>query len=371
MVTERRQTLRAKPYEPIYVGLAKQNRGIVIDASENGLQFLADSPIEQDQSALALRFILTSFNQIETTGEVIWTDESKRAGGVRFKDLADSSRLNIRKWLDENAQPLPALAAAAMEQTAAGAGSSAEPIDAQPLTARADEAGAPPVLPPGARDDYRAGVSARSSEFSVPWRSAVASRPAEPEGRSRRAAVGNAVIILGLVFAALASIGLLVYQWQTGKGIQALGQDLASWYTGNSESASENSNADSISPLLRPPTEAHRRRPIIAGQNADVPLTYGPGDAELANALQHLRGDGGPGEASVAAKWLWASVKKGNPNAAMVLADLYVWGQGVPQNCEQARVLLIAAAKHGSAEASQKLQDMDMDGCGSAPTASK
>lgn len=371
MDTERRQALRGKPYEPIYVSLATQNRGIVVDASEDGLQFLADSPIEQEQGALALRFALNPMSPIETAGEIVWTDESKRAGGLRFKDLADAQRLNIRKWLDENAQPLPTLAAAAAKQTGSNGDGAVKGIEAEPVMAPVDQAGAETVLAPGAREDYRAGASARSSEFSVPWRSAVASRPAAPEGRSRRTAIGAAVIILGLMFVGLAGLGLLAYQWQTGKSIQAISQDFASWYTGNSESDTQNENADSVSPLLKPQTENHRRRPIIAGQGADVPLTHGPGDAELANALQYLRGDGGPGEASVAAKWLWASVKKGNPNAAMVLADLYVWGQGVPQNCEQARVLLIAAAKRGSVEAAQKLQDMDMDGCGNAPTASK
>jgi TPR repeat protein len=87
--------------------------------------------------------------------------------------------------------------------------------------------------------------------------------------------------------------------------------------------------------------------------------------------LQYLRGDGGPAQTNLAVKWLWASVEKGNANAAMLLSDLYEWGRGVPQNCDQARVLLILASKHGSTEALQQLQDLDADGCGGPEASSK
>jgi TPR repeat protein len=60
---------------------------------------------------------------------------------------------------------------------------------------------------------------------------------------------------------------------------------------------------------------------------------------------------------------LWASFETGDTKAAVALADLYMRGDGVPANCEQARVLLFVASKENNAEATKKLQDLDEAGC--------
>jgi hypothetical protein len=60
---------------------------------------------------------------------------------------------------------------------------------------------------------------------------------------------------------------------------------------------------------------------------------------------------------------LWSSVQGGNTKAAVALADLYMRGDGVPVNCDQARVLLLVASKENNAEAIKKLQDLDETGC--------
>ncbi len=60
---------------------------------------------------------------------------------------------------------------------------------------------------------------------------------------------------------------------------------------------------------------------------------------------------------------LWASVKKGHVPAEVTLADLYRRGEGVEKNCDQARVLLVAASKKGSIEARQMLEQIAERGC--------
>lgn len=60
---------------------------------------------------------------------------------------------------------------------------------------------------------------------------------------------------------------------------------------------------------------------------------------------------------------LWASYEAGDAKAAVALAEIYLRGEGVPMNCEQARVILLAASKQNSAEASKKLQELDATGC--------
>jgi TPR repeat protein len=49
--------------------------------------------------------------------------------------------------------------------------------------------------------------------------------------------------------------------------------------------------------------------------------------------------------------------------AEVTLASRYLRGEGVPQSCAQARVLLEAAAKRGSAEAKKKLSELGQSGC--------
>jgi TPR repeat protein len=60
---------------------------------------------------------------------------------------------------------------------------------------------------------------------------------------------------------------------------------------------------------------------------------------------------------------LWSSVQAGDTKAAVALADLYLRGDGVPVNCDQARVLLLVASKKNDPEATKKLQELDEAGC--------
>jgi len=53
----------------------------------------------------------------------------------------------------------------------------------------------------------------------------------------------------------------------------------------------------------------------------------------------------------------------GDSSAEFALAQLYLKGDGVPRNCEQARVLLRAAAKNGNSEALQQLRNLKNSPC--------
>ncbi len=55
------------------------------------------------------------------------------------------------------------------------------------------------------------------------------------------------------------------------------------------------------------------------------------------------------------AVWLWRAVAKGNPEAPVRLANLYIKGDGIPQNCDQAIVLLQSAAAKENAAARSRL----------------
>ena len=56
---------------------------------------------------------------------------------------------------------------------------------------------------------------------------------------------------------------------------------------------------------------------------------------------------------------LWGEVQAGNSKAALELAELYIKGDGVPQNCQQARVLLLTASEKRNTAAIKRLRDLD------------
>lgn len=63
-------------------------------------------------------------------------------------------------------------------------------------------------------------------------------------------------------------------------------------------------------------------------------------------------------DAAASAAWLWKATAKGNPDAPVQLADMYIKGNGVPRSCEQAVVLLKTAAEKENALARNRLASM-------------
>jgi hypothetical protein len=93
----------------------------------------------------------------------------------------------------------------------------------------------------------------------------------------------------------------------------------------------------------------------MAGQN---------GSEELAAAEKYL--NAGPGTArdsQQAAMLLWKAVAKQNLTATLLLSDLYLRGEGVSKSCDQARLLLDAAARKGAASAAERLRNLQAFGC--------
>jgi hypothetical protein len=90
----------------------------------------------------------------------------------------------------------------------------------------------------------------------------------------------------------------------------------------------------------------------------------GNGAEELAMAERYLNGtDGQERDRAEAAKWLWKAVAKHNGDATLLLSDLYLKGDGVGKNCDQARVLLDAAARKGVKDAGDRLRHLQAFGC--------
>jgi len=102
--------------------------------------------------------------------------------------------------------------------------------------------------------------------------------------------------------------------------------------------------------------------PTTTSPGVGAPATHGA--QELSIAKSYLNGgDGKPRDSALAIQWLWKAVAKQNAEATELLSDLYLKGEGVPKNCDQARILLDAAARKGVQPAAERLQHLQDFGC--------
>lgn len=96
---ERREHPRSASFWLTYVELGEENGGIVLNISESGLAVTAADPIAEEYYP-RVRFRLPKSEQwIETSGQVVWTDDSQKGAGIEFVDLGEGDRDRIRNWV--------------------------------------------------------------------------------------------------------------------------------------------------------------------------------------------------------------------------------------------------------------------------------
>jgi hypothetical protein len=140
-----------------------------------------------------------------------------------------------------------------------------------------------------------------------------------------------------------------------------------------SNSSGDNPPTSPVSGLKQPDptprknqTAAARPAPLVvpAAANTSAIAPELSGAEDLATAETYLNGTQGLNRDSrEAARWLWKAVGKGNPTAELALSDLYLRGDGVAKSCDQARLLLDAAARKGARAAAERLRNLQAFGC--------
>lgn len=119
--------------------------------------------------------------------------------------------------------------------------------------------------------------------------------------------------------------------------------------------------AGGSAPAVDTPTATPRE--ALAPDQPDTSSSVGNGSAELAEAETFLNGKNGAHDSTAAARLLWRAVAKENGTATLLLSDLYLMGDGVPKSCDQARLLLTAAARKHVPQATEKLRNLVRSGC--------
>ena len=106
MNPERRRAPRMTLEGLAYITLDPGNGGMILNVSEGGLCFRAVVPV-QNRGTIHFRFSEPNV-RIEADGELAWSDETQKKGGLRFTNLSAESRQQIRHWIN---QPAPLVTA--------------------------------------------------------------------------------------------------------------------------------------------------------------------------------------------------------------------------------------------------------------------
>ncbi|HEY6442359.1 MAG TPA: SPOR domain-containing protein [Candidatus Acidoferrales bacterium] len=99
MLPDRRQYQRVIPDQPLLVRCGESQSRLLFDLSEEGLA-IDDLGSESSAQVIPLVFDLPDgHGHIQANGEIAWTNDSEKRTGLRFVDLADTSRQQLRQWI--------------------------------------------------------------------------------------------------------------------------------------------------------------------------------------------------------------------------------------------------------------------------------
>jgi len=107
VVSNRRRRVRHKIQTPAYASFTAESKGAmldlheIVDISEDGMAIQCHSPLEEKEKIHLCLDLADCSEHIYTTGQVIWSNASGRAG-LRFSDLPQESLSRLREWLFVN-----------------------------------------------------------------------------------------------------------------------------------------------------------------------------------------------------------------------------------------------------------------------------
>ncbi len=101
---ERRHIPRTTMEKLAPIQIEPNNGGIVLNVSGEGLCFHSVAAVEKNGP---LRFSLLEQNRrIAACGQLAWTDEMQKVGGVRFTTLTAAASEQVQNWISQPAAPL-------------------------------------------------------------------------------------------------------------------------------------------------------------------------------------------------------------------------------------------------------------------------
>ena len=362
MAFDRRGQERRFPRTLGFIQFDSEVAGKLVNVSEGGLGFETSSPLQCDGPTY-FWFSLDLCDRIAAMAELAWTDDTKTTGGLKFIDLSEKARERINNWMTANS------------------GAEKREVQLIPVVATS-----PSIR--GEHSDWRLQTPAPevSEEPKSEVHSGFARQTAPTPFRTVRfvpferhqSAVRRELIrgaLLGALFSCVVTTAALKFTFarkqdtapqRSAKQEEGANTQARASSTGQSPTPGPTRSADadkgkSLTPSSFLPdipqksalTEQHAQpRKVSSGSQAvGVSAQVQPGVAKSSKKI------------AATPQQLWSAVQSGNTKAAVALADLYIRGDGVKANCDQARVLLLFASEKGNVEAIQKLQEMNKTEC--------
>ena len=344
METERRKSVRKRTDQLLYAEFGPDNGSVLLNLGEEGCSFQSIAPVRGEY----VRFSLSvgDGRKLEGRGQMVWSDPANKVGGLHFLNPSAELRDQVREWLEE------ALVTADGELDRAAVESQEKKRRRKKLTARAELMSSEVTLNVGK------GGGGPLPEVELAPISVVDGTGVIGSKDPRKIWRGVSVI----AFAIMVCVALVAYRREVGHLVVSFGSTIAGDQQKHGIVApAEGAVSDSPIPEAQP----------IAVSDTTETSIESSADAAPASA-EELTGAGEAPVKHVASKQriltqdvpsLWTSVENGDTVAEVSLASRYVRGDGVPQSCAQARVLLEAAVKRGSAVARQKLAELGQAGC--------
>ena len=102
--SDRRLFPRFSPKSLAYIEVGDGNGGIIVNVSEGGLAVQAAVSLLGTEFP-RLRLELGFKNHLELKGKIAWIGDYRKRAGIRFVDLSDDARGQIRQWVVLEARP--------------------------------------------------------------------------------------------------------------------------------------------------------------------------------------------------------------------------------------------------------------------------
>ena len=334
IILERREKTRKVPDEFAFLQLEQDDGGKVLDISEGGLRFESFAPVQEEPNPIHFWFSLNLRERIEGWGELAWTDAGGKCGGLKFLRLADGGREQIREYLGRSSPEKISPKGGAHELDAvANFVSRARPRPSSVFPAKSE--------PGRASIPFPLTSIAPTSGVLVPMERHLAAV-------RRQLIIG---LLIGAGVAGIVAFSAIKFA-QYVRGPRSTVKPVVE--------APAQAEPGSSSPPVAHPAASTAAPDVfsISSQKKAGMAARAPAAPIVAAGIQARRP-----KTPLTPDQLWAMVQAGNGTAAAALAELYIKGEGVPQSCAQARVLLLVASEKRNPGAIERLADLDKGGC--------
>jgi PilZ domain len=370
---DRRQQFRRVPDRFAFLQLEGDDGGAVLNVSEGGLGFSAFAPVEQE-GPIHFWFSLNLNERISAWGQVAWTNDTKKQGGLRFTRLSERASRQIREWISRPlAHEVPDKRLAPEAVAGLPSRVTANEPDAVARFVSKVRSGRVPSL--------FSGENAVDSGAPLPALGATEGMgqlvPMQRylSAKRRQFRLG---FLLGLGISAALVVAAVTYSNYRHESKRITSNDstvvrsdaqVSTSVTASKPSTRDNPAVDVFAGAKAnqgTPSNITPRNPMATAAKQPQPraseITAGNRPAQTIEG-QRSGGAANQRKTPMTPRQLWAATQSGSSNAAVALAELYIKGEGVPQSCDQARVLLLVASEKRNVEAIKRLHELDKTGC--------